>query len=179
MRTLRAVAAIAGVAGLVAIAAIPIAAGSSDQSGRRGQMMMGDASHHADMQVFHYLLENRGKITRTVTNLPRGIDTVTTSEDAEVAAKLKGHVASMAKRMDEGRPIHARDPFFAELFRHAKAVTIKVEPLPTGVRVIETSDDEYTVKLLQEHARIVNLFLENGMAEMHRDHPLPPRPDKR
>jgi hypothetical protein len=129
--------------------------------------------HRADMELFHYLLANRDKITREVKNLPNGIDTVTQSDDPEVAAKLKAHVASMLKRMEERRPIHARDPLFAELFRNADKVTAKMESFAEGVRVIETSDDEYTVKLLHEHGRVVNLFIKNGMQEMHRDHPVP------
>lgn len=144
---------------------------AADQRGR----MAGDGSHAADMQVFHYLLEHRAKITRTVTLLPDGIDTITRSGDPAVASQLKVHVSAMAKRMAEGRPLHARDPFFAELFRHAKAVAITIQPLAEGVRVIETSADPFVAKLLQEHARIVDKFLANGMSEMHRDHPVPPR----
>lgn len=141
-----------------------------------GRGMMADPASKADMQGFHYLLEHRGKITRTVTNLPNGIDTLTQSDDPDVAAQLRLHVAAMVSRMEEGRPIHARDPFFAEMFRQAKHVAIKVERTPTGVHVIETSEDPYTVLLLQEHARIVNAFLENGMAEMHKNHELPKKP---
>jgi hypothetical protein len=129
--------------------------------------------HREDMQLFHYLLANRDKITREVKNLPNGIDTVTRSDDPEVAARLKAHVASMLKRMEEGRPIHARDPLFAELFRNAKKVTVSLQPFLEGVHVVETSDDEYTVRLLHEHGRVVNLFIKNGMREMHRDHPVP------
>jgi hypothetical protein len=158
----------------VMLAVIVLAARGDAQMPMRGGM--GDPSHQADMQVFHDLLEHRAKITRTVTNLPNGIDTLTLSDDPVVAGKLRGHVASMTKRMEENRPIHLRDPFFAEMFRQAKHVTIKVEPVPTGVRVIETSDDPYTVTLLQEHARIIELFLKNGMAEMHKNHEVPRRP---
>jgi hypothetical protein len=32
------------------------------------------------------------------------------------------------------------------------------------------------VRLIQAHAEVVNRFLAHGMAEMHRDHPLPARP---
>jgi hypothetical protein len=135
---------------------------------------MGDAQ--GDMQVFHRLLANREKIRREAANLPNGIDTVTRSDDAEVARILKTHVAAMVKRLEDGRPIHEGDPFFAEVFRNAAHISVKVEPLADGVHVIETSDDPYTVKLLQEHAGIVNLFLERGMSEMHRDHPVPARP---
>jgi hypothetical protein len=44
-----------------------------------------------------------------------------------------------------------------------------------GVRVIETSKDAYVVKLLQAHAEVVSAFLANGMSEVMKNHPLPPR----
>jgi hypothetical protein len=43
------------------------------------------------------------------------------------------------------------------------------------VRVIETSKDAYVVKLLQAHAEVVSAFLANGMSEMMKNHPVPPR----
>jgi hypothetical protein len=167
---------------LVILGGAVTGAAGEQQCCQRGQGMGqgmggpgGDASHAKDMQVFHYLFANRDKIRRDVTLLPTGIETVTESDDPAVVEQLKGHVAAMIARMEQGRPIHARDPLFAELFRNAKHVSVRVEPLPAGVRVTEVSHDEYTVKLLHEHARVVTLFLENGMREMHRQHPVPPR----
>lgn len=135
-----------------------------------------DDAHQADMQLFHYLLDHRKDITRQVKNLPNGIETVTESTDAKLVEKLQAHVASMHKRILEKRPIHARDPLFAEIFRNAGKITMKVENTKTGVKVTETSDDAYVAKLLQAHAEVVNLFLKNGRDEMRKDHPLPPRP---
>jgi hypothetical protein len=129
-----------------------------------------------DMQRLHQLLANRDKIQREVRNLPNGIDTVTRSSDAGVAQTLKTHVASMVRRLEDGRPIRMRDPLFAEIFRNAEHISVKVEPLEDGVRVIETSDDPFTVKLLQAHADVVNLFIERGMSEMHRNHAVPAKP---
>jgi hypothetical protein len=168
---------------VVALLAGGGAIASADGQCRRGgagPMGMGGgpgmpAGHQGDMQVFHYLLANRDKIRRTVTETPDGIVTVTESDDPEVVARLTGHVRSMLARVEDGRPIHARDPLFAELFRNAHHIKASYEPLPNGVRVTETSDDAYTVRLLKEHARVVGLFIEHGMSEMHRDHPAPPR----
>jgi hypothetical protein len=39
----------------------------------------------------------------------------------------------------------------------------------------ETSKDAYVVKLLQAHAEVVSAFLANGMSEMMKNHPVPPR----
>lgn len=157
---------------LIALFTVSIAGTATVAWAQMHEMQGMHEMQQGDMQLFHYLLANKDKITREVKNLPDGIDTVTQSKDPEVAAKLKAHVASMLKRMEEGRPIHARDPLFAELFRNAKKVTVKMESFAEGVHVIETSDDEYTVKLLHEHGRVVNLFIQNGMEEMHRNHPV-------
>lgn len=134
-----------------------------------------DASHQADMDLFHYLLDHREKITRKITPRPDGVETITESADPQIAAKIREHVASMEKRIKERRPIHARDPLFAEIFRNAGKVTMKTENTPMGIKVFETSDDPYVAKLVQAHAEVVSLFLKNGHAEMRKDHALPRR----
>jgi hypothetical protein len=137
--------------------------------------MMNDAAHAADMQVFHQLFEHRAEIARRVVVRADGIETVTESSNPDVTRLLQTHVASMLARVEESRPIHRRDPLFAELFRHADRITASHQSTPGGVRVVETSADPYVVKLLQAHAEVVSAFIANGRAEMMRDHPLPSR----
>lgn len=145
------------------------------QRGPRGQGrgFGRDAEHMADMELFHFLLDNRSKITRKVTKLPDGVETVTESDDPEIAAKLQTHVEAMYKRVEQGRPIHARDPLFAEIFRNADKIEMKLEKTNKGVKVIETSEDAYVTKLIQRHAEVVDRFVKNGRAEMRVNHPLP------
>lgn len=143
--------------------------------GGRGAMM-GDASHQADMQVFHQLFDHRTEITRQVVLRADGIETVTESKNPEVTRLLKTHVAAMLARVKEARPIHQRDPLFVELFKHADQITASYEPTANGVKVIETSSDAYVVKLLQAHAEVIGAFLSNGMAEMMKNHAVPARP---
>ena len=143
--------------------------------GRGGRGMMGDATHAADMQLFHQLFEHRAEITRQVIAREDGIETVTESTNPDVTRVLKAHVASMLARVKEGRPIHQRDPLFVELFKNADRIEARSEPTAGGVRVIETSKDAYVVKLLHLHAEVVSAFLANGMPEMMKEHPLPPR----
>jgi hypothetical protein len=143
--------------------------------GRGGRGMMGDATHAADMQLFHQLFEHRAEITRQVIAREDGIETVTESKNPDVTRVLKAHVASMLARVKEGRPIHQRDPLFVELFKNADRIEARAEPTADGVRVIETSQDAYVVKLLHLHAEVVSAFLANGMPEMMKEHPLPPR----
>lgn len=153
----------------LALAVTPAAA----QRGPGRGMMMGDSGHQRDMQMFHELLDHRAEITRTVTKLPNGIDTLTESDNPAVARLIQAHVASMLARVEEGRPIHQRDPLFREIFRHADKIEARHEPTAKGVRVVETSSDPYVVKLLQAHADVLDAFIAHGHAEVMKDHPLP------
>jgi hypothetical protein len=145
------------------------------QGGRGGRGMMGDAAHAADMQLFHELFDHRTEIDRQVIARVDGIETVTESKNPEVTRLLQTHVASMLARVKEGRPIHQRDPLFVELFKNADRIEARHQLTAGGVRVVETSKDAYVVKLLQAHAEVVSAFLENGMLEMMKNHPVPPR----
>jgi hypothetical protein len=145
------------------------------QGGRGGHGMMGDGAHAADMQVFRQLFEHRAEITRQMLAREDGVETVTESTNPEVTRLLQTHVASMLARVKERRPIHQRDPLFAELFKNADRIEARHEPTAGGVRVIETSKDAYVVRLLQAHAEVVSAFLANGMSEMMKNHPVPSR----
>ena len=144
------------------------------QGGHGGHGRMG-GTHAADMQVFHQLFEHRTEINRQVVAREDGIETVTESKNPEVTRLLQTHVAAMLARVQEGRPIHQRDPLFVELFKNADRIEARHELTAGGVRVIETSKDAYVVKLLQAHAEVVSAFLANGMSEMMKNHPVPSR----
>jgi len=162
-------------AALMAVLIVPITAAPVVGQGRGGRGMMGDATHGADMQVFHQLFDHRTEITREVIKRENGIETVTESTNPEVVRLLQTHVESMLARVKDARPIHRRDPLFAELFRFADRVRATHEMTRDGVRVVETSNDPYVVKLLQAHADVVSAFIANGRSEMMKNHPLPPR----
>jgi hypothetical protein len=159
---------------VLALALIGVSPGFG-QGGRGQHGMMGDPAHAADMQVFQQLFDHRSEITRQVVLRSDGIETVTESTNPEVTRLLQTHVASMLARVKEQRPIHRRDPLFAELFRYADRIEARHEPTASGIRVVETSTDPYVVKLLQAHAEVVNGFIANGHAEMMKNHPLPKR----
>ena len=145
------------------------------QAGRGHQGMMGNPANAADMQVFRQLFEHRGEITRRVVLQQDGIETVTESTNPEVTRLLQKHVASMLARVKDAQPIHQRDPLFAELFRYADRIEARHDLTAGGVRVVETSNDPYVVKLLHAHAEVIGAFLANGMSEMMKNHPLPAR----
>lgn len=134
-----------------------------------------DAAQRVDMELFHFLLDHRQEIRRHVVNLPNGIETLTESNNPSVVNQLQAHVESMYRRVESGRPIHARDPLFAEIFRNADKINFGLQKTPHGVRVIETSEDPYVARLIQSHAEVVNRFLKNGHRELMQNHPLPAR----
>jgi quercetin dioxygenase-like cupin family protein len=139
-----------------------------------GRGMGGDGSH---MDAIHALLADHESIERHVVDRSDGVETWTESDDPEVAARIREHVRQMDARLEDGRPIRRWDPLFAEIFEHADAITMEIEDTERGVRVVETSDDPYVVRLIQQHAhRAVSEFVERGMDRAHEPTPLPSPP---
>ncbi|QDV44746.1 hypothetical protein Enr13x_46160 [Stieleria neptunia] len=134
-----------------------------------------DAQHDIDHEDFFFLIEHKETIRRTVKNLPNGIETLTESDDEDVAARIQKHVESMYDRMEHVNPIRMRDPLFREIFANAKKIKMDVEHTEHGVLVRETSKDAYVAKLLQEHAKVVSLFIKNGYSELPKNHAPPKR----
>lgn len=130
-----------------------------------------------DMQTIHALLAENKKVKRTVKDLPNGVETLTESKDKKTADLIKAHTLAMAKRVKTGAAFRHWDPLFAEIFANHKKIKMSVELTSNGVKVRETSDDPYAVRLIQWHAQAVNGFVKDGMAGMHKSHPAPPKGD--
>lgn len=128
-----------------------------------------------DRDIFHFLLSNKDEITRQVKELENGVETLTESSNPEIAAKIQTHVASMYQRVEDVRPIRMRDPLYREVFKHADEIKMKLANTDTGIRVTETAEDEYVVKLIQAHAKVVSGFVEKGFAEARLNHEPPQR----
>ncbi len=136
-----------------------------------GPGMMGMAHDEATMsqlQVIHTMLVNHDRITRTVTNLPNGIRTVTESDDSALAAQIKTHVADMGKRVgagdDPGLPIESEA--LHAIFRDKDKIRTSYETTAKGIAVVQTSDDPNTVAALQTHAGEVTDLVQGGMAAL-------------
>jgi hypothetical protein len=132
-----------------------------------------DATFQADREIFHSLLEDHTQIHRTVTNRADGVETLTESDDPNVALAIQGHATAMHDRIKKGMPIHLRDPLFAAVFANAAKIKMDVAKTEKGVHVVETSEDPYVVKLIQAHAQVVNLFVAHGFSEARQNH-VPP-----
>lgn len=140
--------------------------------GKMGSGMMGEGRPQ-DMQTIHALFADHKKINRTIKNIDKGVETITESDDPKVQAMIKEHVAAMYKRLANKQPIRMWDPLFVELFKHADKIKMEMTTTAKGIKVIETSDDAYVVKLIQSHAVGVSEFVKEGMSSMHKEHPLP------
>lgn len=125
-------------------------------------------------QAIHALLSDHEKITREVTDIPDGIESVTTSEDPEVAAVIQKHVHEMAVRLEKGQPVRMWDPLFREIFAHYDKIKMEVIEVDGGVKVRETSDDPMVVMLIRQHAHQgVSEFVRDGSDRAHKSTPMP------
>jgi hypothetical protein len=150
--------------------------------GMRGQMgpgmmgmgggmmgMHGGSATRGERRDIHGLLFDHDRIKRTVTNLPDGIRTVTESDDPEVAATIKRHVAEMGKRVEEGRDpgLPIESPALRSIFRDKDKIKTAYETTEKGIIVVQTSTDASTVKALQDHAAEVTDLAQRGMVAAH------------
>lgn len=147
--------------------------GETPQGMMSGEMRM-DPTMMRDMHVIHGLLMSHGEIRREVEDIPGGVRTVTTSSVPEVTQAIRTHVRQMKCRIEEGRSIRRMDPLFREIFQHHDEIEMRVEDVPGGVRVVETSEDPQVTLLIRQHARrAVSEFVEGGMRRAMRPTPLP------
>ncbi|MFZ1910645.1 MAG: hypothetical protein WAU52_16340 [Burkholderiales bacterium] len=128
----------------------------------------GDAAFGADMQLVHEMLLDHDKIRRSVTMLPDGIRTLTESDDPQTAGLIKAHVASMRKRLEDGKIFNLFSPTLPVLFEHRSEIRTAVETTEKGVVVTQTSGNAEVVAALQAHAVEVSELARDGMVAMMR-----------
>jgi hypothetical protein len=122
-----------------------------------------------------FLVEHRDRVWRAVTTLPDGVEIVMGSSDPKVAELLRMQVRENTMRLKKGLPASVNDPLVDELYRNGPKVQVEMHVRPDGIRVVQTSDDPWIVRLLQAHAELVDRCLVVGWDEVKRPHPLPPR----
>jgi hypothetical protein len=146
--------------------------GPAGAHGPIGGPMAGGAQHDeafaADMHLVHDLILNHDAIKRTVTNLPNGIKTVTESDDPQIAQALKAHVASMEKRLNEGREFNLFSPTIPVLFQNKDKIKTVVEMTDKGASMTQTSSEAAVVAALQAHAVEVSELVRDGRFAMMR-----------
>lgn len=134
-----------------------------------GLGMMGGSATMDERRDLHDLFFNHDLITRTVTNLPDGIRTVTESDDSQVAQVIKKHVAEMGQRVEEGRDpgLPIETPALHAIFRHKDKIKTTYEVTEKGIIVVQTSTAATAVKALQDHAAEVTDLAQRGMVAAH------------
>ncbi len=115
------------------------------------------------------MFQNFQTMNRTVTNLPDGIRTITSSTDDEVMAALVSHVTGMIQRVEEGRDpkVFIQSPTLDIFFQRGEGIETEIEVTDDGIIVIQTSDDPELVTSLQTHAAEVTDMANRGMASVH------------
>ena len=148
------------------------AAAGSRMGGDIDEMMkmMMPGNMAGPMRTGMQLFMRHAQIRRTVTELPNGIHTVTQSDDPQTAALIRAHVSDMYRRLDQKRafpyPMSRSVPV---MFVHSTAYQRKLELIPKGVAVTETSDDSAMVAVIRAHAREISGFVREGMPAMMRE----------
>lgn len=168
-------------AGALPVGSLLASCGGGDRmmDRRMPEWMMGgggmmDAEMMEHMRVIHQLLTSHDRINRRVAEIEDGIRARTTSADARIAELIRTHVWQMKVRVDEGEPIRHMDPLFRKIFEHHELVEMEVEPVSSGVVVVEISADPQVELLIRQHAhRAVSEFVAEGMARAMRPTPLP------
>ena len=158
-------------AAVVAVAATLPGLAAAQGRGMGAMMGMGrDSATRALMNGSHDLVMNHDRITRTVTNLPDGVRTVTESDDPRLAAVIKSHVeisiGMVEAGKDPGLPMETKA--VRTIFANKDKVRTSTEPTAKGVVVTQTSSDPVVVAALQKHAADVSELVRDGMAAMHR-----------
>jgi len=108
-------------------------------------------------------------LSRTVTDLPSGIRTVTKSSDPVVMESLVSHVTGMIGRVEnlDDPKIVIQSPTLDIFFVRGKGITSDIDVTDEGIVVVQTSDDPEVVKALQVHAGEVSAMAERGMQAVH------------
>ena len=115
------------------------------------------------------MFRNFKRITRTVTNLPNGIRTVTYSEDPELMSVVASHVTGMIQRVEDGRDpkVMIQSPTLDILFERRDRIKTDIDMTDEGIVVVQTSDDPEVVEALQTHAGEVSDMVDRGMEAVH------------
>lgn len=115
------------------------------------------------------MFRNFPDITRTVTNLPNGISTLTYSANPDLMDVIVSHVIGMTDRVDEGRDprIMIQSPTLDIFFARGDRLVTEIDITDQGIRVVQTSDDPELVAALHTHAAEVSDMADRGMQAVH------------
>eukprot|EP01025_Chloroclados_australasicus_P035818 TRINITY_DN3642_c3_g1_i6.p3 TRINITY_DN3642_c3_g1~~TRINITY_DN3642_c3_g1_i6.p3 ORF type:complete len:238 (+),score=6.70 TRINITY_DN3642_c3_g1_i6:63-716(+) len=125
------------------------------------------------MITWNTLMIHNDLITRNVTQLKNGTQTITESSDPRLTLVLQKHVHQMFARMNCSKFVRIWDELYRELFKHADLVDNMINTTEHGIAYKRTSQDPYTVALIKAHTAVVSNFAKLGREEVRQGHLAP------
>ncbi len=180
-----------GYAGIAAVAALSVGAWMTLSGPHGGLYQTHSAGHHgadgsghdeqtmpglrganatdAESAEIAVLFRKFESINRTVTNLPNGIRTETSTKDPEAMEALVSHVTGMIARVEnaDDPQIIIQSPTLDIFFAQGDDIITDIEVTEDGIAVIQTSDNADVVAALHIHAEEVTQMVDRGMAAVH------------
>lgn len=101
--------------------------------------------------------------------MENGIKTITESNNSRLRSAIIDHVSMMVTRLEEGKnpKVFIQTPILDRLFEFYDVINTELEVTEKGIIVIQTSNNEKVVKLLQIHADEVSDMSKRGMIAVH------------
>jgi cell division septal protein FtsQ len=115
------------------------------------------------------LFQKHDEISRLVENIPNGIITVTETDNEELRSSIIDHVSMMVTRLQEEKnpQVIIQSPTLHEIFKYYDEIETEIELTEKGISVIQTSDNQEVVALLQQHASEISDMVDRGMQAVH------------
>ena len=131
--------------------------------------LKGENASARESEELAIMFRNFETLSRTVTELPNGIRTVTKSSDETVMAALASHVSGMIGRVEtkDDPKIFIQSPTLDIFFARGDKIHSEIDMTDEGIVVVQTSDDPEIVAALHKHAAEVSAMAERGMQAVH------------
>jgi uncharacterized protein YdcH (DUF465 family) len=115
------------------------------------------------------LFQKHNEISRLVENIPNGIITVTETDNEELRTSIIDHVTMMVTRLQEEKnpQVIIQSPTLHEIFEYYDEIETEIELTEKGISIIQTSENEVVVALLQQHAAEISDMVDRGMQAVH------------
>lgn len=133
--------------------------------------VMGQGMPLAARTNIHTLFDNHTQVHRTLTLTADGYEALTESTNSHVATALQAHVRQMQERLDSGLAARRWDPAFAEYRSYYDKIDIVIEPTDRGVKVVAHGQTPDAIKVAQNHAKVIDEFVQDGWEAHDRSHP--------
>ena len=132
---------------------------------------MGGPLPDEQKEIIREMAARHQELKREVTMTNDGYTATTTTDNKELAAKLKAHLSYMEKRLESKAMVRRWDPAFVEMVEYYDLLETEILPLENGVKVTVKGKTPDAIKVAQNHAKIVSGFAKEGQPAVQREHP--------